>query len=160
MKHGLLFNLVFGIIMYMIPFVASMSCPIPKDYYPKPASQPPDWVFGVVWSILYLFVVLNMLILLNSSNIDTPIGGFAIFFALLSFFLNILWIATWGCTKEPKTALWIFIALLFSVGLQMILSYTINPISGILIMPLFVWALYAISLNQRIVETIDSTLSV
>lgn len=149
-------NWISALIIILLPFLLSSRCPNNKLKYPHPKSEPPGWVFGVIWPILYVLIALSFVRVLNIYEKDkSPWAISAIILAVLSFILNIAWIVTYQCNGQFRSGLYVFLALLFSVGLQLFITYKVDNIAGIMLVPLFIWGLFAIGLNMNVVENSD-----
>lgn len=113
------------------------------DYLNKSKLTPPDWVFGVVWTILYILIGLSFG--LNKPNKDDT--KLIVFFTLQLFF-NLIWTSIFFKFKMIKLALFdLFLTLLFTI-LYFIES---NNIGKYLLIPYILWLLLAFYLNMYIV---------
>ena len=77
---------------------------------------------------------------------------FALVITLLGYILNYLYVYTSGCQKNWTNGLYIFIAYLIVIPLQIFTTYYCNPTAGILLTPLLGWAMYAIIMNAIYVD--------
>ena len=120
-----------------ISFVMSKICPMTNG--PKTNSQPPGWVFGVVWPILYLFLGWNWMKTRNPLHI--------LLIALLNY-----WVYKAGCQSDYRTGAWIFVPIIaLSLAIWMKSSQMYS--NGWWVMtPLIAWLLFAHQLNVHIVE--------
>jgi tryptophan-rich sensory protein len=129
-----------------------------QDFYPK--VQPAGWVFGVVWTILYLFMGFYMYYLFKNININGWTKHTTILAILFTFMMivNLSWIPTFSCYKKKKTALYL-------LGLHQLISMTLVTaslihkdhnirIGGVFLTPLVWWLFCASYLNAKIVENI------
>lgn len=106
-------------------------------------ARPPGWVFGVMWSILYLLIGISWTsISANSKHYEL--------FNCVFIFLNIMlfsWVMVY--TKlGSKTALYYLMIILSFVGMFIwtLTIYKQNK-SAFLLFPLFFWCLFASMLN-------------
>ena len=113
------------------------------DYLNKSKLTPPDWVFGVVWTVLYILIGLSFGLNKPNKN-DTKL----IVFFTLQLFFNLIWTSIFFKFKMIKLALFdLFLTLLFTI-LYFIES---NNIGKYLLIPYILWLLLAFYLNAYIV---------
>jgi tryptophan-rich sensory protein len=107
----------------------------------KSTLNPPGYVFGIVWPILY--------ILMSISAFRTFIDTRNLF--LLQLFFNAIWSWLFFAFHMPVIALlniWLLIALNIRLVINM---FRIDSISGFLFVPYIVWLFFASYLNLFIV---------
>ena len=110
----------------------------------KPSFNPPNWVFGPVWTILYIMMGISFYLVWTSGkkNIKTAIIIFAVQLAL-----NLLWSILFFGMHNPMLA-FIEIALLWiSILATIILFYRISPLAAYLLIPYLLWVSFASALN-------------
>jgi tryptophan-rich sensory protein len=107
-----------------------------QDAPQVPGFRPPDWVFGPVWTILYLLMGLAA-----AQSKSVPM----IFWVQLA--LNILWSPVFVRFRNPQLALAIIIALWASIFM------TIKQLGsqGRLLYPYLAWVSFAAYLNAKVV---------
>lgn len=113
----------------------------------KPAWNPPSWLFGPVWTVLYLLMAISLYLLWTSKNKDK---ARAIDFFYIQLILNILW--SWiffgwhqiGLALVEIILLWVFI---FAT---IISSYKVSRIGSWLLIPYILWVSFAGYLNYTI----------
>ena len=112
----------------------------------KPSFNPPDWIFGPVWIILYLLVGFAIwLIWLNPKKTQKV---FTIYFTHL--FVNASWSITFFAFHQVLASLLIIALIIFLVIWLVKLYYPINKTSAILMLPYIAWLGFAFSLNYSI----------
>jgi len=116
----------------------------------KSKLNPPSWVFGVVWPILYALMAASfILILMNKKNDKTFILGMIMF--SLQFIFNIVWTQIFFKLHKPKWALLdLYLTIIFT-GLTIYFFNMIYPLSAYLLVPYFIWICFASYLNLYIV---------
>lgn len=125
-------------------------CPMTQVARPKTNSQPPGWVFGVVWPILYLLLGWNWM----KTKDNNLLNGLQI---ALTVVLN-LWVYSAGCKNDYKMGALVFIpivAVSFAVWILSSLQSIGNPqlwYLPLLLTPYLAWILFAHQLNVHIVE--------
>lgn len=119
-------------------------CPMKTNNNFKTKSQPPRWVFGVVWPVLYFLIGYNWMKTKNDSFMN-------ILHLLLVLGLN-AWVYKAGCKLDYRSGALIFvpiIALTLAIWMKSSKMYS----SGWWVMvPLLSWLLFAHQLNVHIVE--------
>jgi tryptophan-rich sensory protein len=117
----------------------------------KPSWQPADWVFGPVWTIIYILVTLATVMVWNAS------GGVAeslllVTAYLLNGLLNIGWSLVFFKWQRPDWAFLEVITLWLSTFLLAVAYYIVLPKAGWLIAPYLVWVTIAAYLNLTIIR--------
>lgn len=96
--------------------------------------RPPGWVFGVVWSILYITTGIAW------KNTKNDIAFSAI------IMLCCLWLPIYTCVGDEKLAAYVLL------GLTLItwkLTYDLKDKNRYLVLPLALWSTYALYLNLQ-----------
>lgn len=118
---------------------------IDKSWYNNLAKSkltPPDFVFPIVWTILYMMIIASFIVYLlgNKTNI-----GF-IFFGI-QMVLNLIWSPVFFRMKNIKLSLMIIILMWAFILITIIVFYQTNPLSSYLLIPYFIWVSLATYLN-------------
>jgi translocator protein len=110
----------------------------------KPPGTPPGWVFGPVWSILYLMmgVALGRLIQRRAR--------WAVLLFIMQFALNLSWTPVFFGAKLAGPALGVIVALWLSLLGTILLARRRDGISAWLLAPYLAWVSYATYLNAGI----------
>lgn len=103
---------------------------------------PPDWVFGAVWSILFLLMSIAAFLVWNQV---TPRW----FVAQLG--MNLLWTFTFFKLREVIFAAVIILLMLYFLYKCIRVFYHKSKTAGVLMIPTFVWSLFALYLNTYII---------
>lgn len=112
----------------------------------KPSFNPPGWIFGPVWSLLYLMMGISLyLIWTSGKNIKLPVTIFAI-----QLILNLAWSILFFGMKNPLAAFIDIILLWISILATIIIFYGISPTASYLLIPYFLWVSFAALLNYKI----------
>jgi tryptophan-rich sensory protein len=107
----------------------------------KSSLNPPGYVFGIVWPILYIFMSISAFRTFEETR--------NLF--LLQLFFNAIWSWLFFAFHMPVIALfniWFLIALNLKLIVNM---FKIESISGVLMIPYIVWLFFASYLNLFIV---------
>jgi benzodiazapine receptor len=119
-----------------------------KTWYPgllKPAGTPSAWVFGPVWSILYLLMAAAAWLVWRQRNDQNVRLALAFFMAQL--ILNGLWSAVFFGLRRPGAALAEIIVLLAAIALTVVRFAEFSRLAFWLMTPYGAWVLYAAYLN-------------
>ncbi len=115
----------------------------------KPSFNPPGWIFGPVWSILFLLMGVSLYLVwsggISGIPIETEITIFGIQLAL-----NILWSILFFGIHSPRLAFVDIIFLWAMILLTVFEFYSINNTAGLLLVPYFLWVSFALILNFEI----------
>jgi len=115
----------------------------------KPNITPPDWVFGPVWTILYLLMGISVFIVWNT-GLDKPKVKRALVLFLIQLSLNAAWTPLFFGLHLILAAL-IEIVLLWLAILATFLVFKRTSVrAGMLLMPYLIWVGYAVILNGSI----------
>lgn len=118
-----------------------------KEWYPllaKPPGTPPDILFPIVWTILYIFMAIA-LALLWSSNTQNKKAAY-LFFGL-QLFLNFIWSWLFFYMQTPALALIDIILLWLLIAFTIKLIWRHTELGSYLLIPYFIWVTYAVYLN-------------
>lgn len=137
------------IIVYSVAFIGSIftSQQTDSDWYEsiKPEITPPNWVFPVVWNILFFLIALSLYFaLINSKNKDKK--KIIIVYGI-NFVLNILWSVFYFGMKNPFYSFIEIWFLWISIASMIIVNWRINKKSSYLLIPYLLWVSFAIVLN-------------
>ncbi|MFN4199346.1 MAG: TspO/MBR family protein [Flavobacterium sp.] len=123
-----------------------------SDWYPtlqKPFFNPPSWLFGPVWTVLYIMMGWAAG-LVWSQNIDREIKKKALLLFTLQLLLNAAWSFLFFGLRNPFLAL-VEIVLLWLLIRETYLSFKpIHPLAAKLLLPYWAWVSFATLLNAAI----------
>ena len=113
----------------------------------KPAFNPPDWIFGPVWTTLYLMMTIAIWLFWHTKNRD--INTVYIYFIHLIF--NTTWSIVFFVFHNIELALVVLI-LLIALIINLILRFRrVKMISAYLMIPYLLWCSYALILNISLI---------
>ena len=125
----------------------------PGDWFAalaKPTFQPPDWLFGPVWTALYVAMAVAAWLLQRARDVDRVLQrrAFVLFFA--QFVLNLAWTPLFFGLRSPALA-FVDICALWIVLLWTLLAFgRLRPLAGYLLLPYLLWVSFALVLNGTI----------
>jgi len=139
--------LVSLLIVYFFAFLGSLftSSAVKTPWYEsvKPSITPPNWLFPVVWTVLFFLIAVSLyLSWIYSRNKKTIALVFGI-----NLFLNFLWSVIYFGMRNPQIAFFEIILLWLSILAMMSKSYKVNKTACYLLLPYIVWVSFAAVLN-------------
>ena len=115
----------------------------------KPALNPPSWVFGPVWTILYALMGIAVFLVWNKGlkhkNVPKALSVFG-----LQLALNACWSIVFFGLKSPGWALINIILMWLAIVWTMNIFYKISKPSMWLLVPYILWVSFATYLNYSI----------
>ena len=119
-----------------------------KTWYPgllKRAGTPPPWVFGPVWSILYLLMAVAAWLVWRQRIYENVWLALSLF--IVQLILNGLWSLAFFGLRRPGAALVEIIVLLAAIALTAMRFAESSRVAFWLMTPYGAWVLYASYLN-------------
>lgn len=112
----------------------------------KPSLTPPNWVFPIVWNILFFLIALSLyFVLVESTNRLFKLKVEIVF--AINLLLNVLWSVFYFSLKKPVFAFFDLILLWFSIILMILMTYRVDRKSSFLLIPYLLWVSFAGILN-------------
>lgn len=116
-------------------------------WYPaliKPSWTPPNWVFPIVWTILYIMMGVSLW-LVWISDTQNKLLAYILFGIQLG--LNFLWSWIFFYQQHPLFALVDILLLWVAIGGTYLAFRKHSGLAAFLLIPYLLWVTYAISLN-------------
>lgn len=110
----------------------------------QPPLSPPAWLFPVVWSVLYILMGISLLLILSY---DHSHNTAAVLLFILQLTLNAFWSPVFFGEKNYSKALIILLAMLAATIVLTIITWQINRLASIMLMPYIAWMSFATYLN-------------
>ncbi len=121
------------------------------DALEKSTLNPPNWVFGPVWTILFLLMGISLFLVIRNGHKKFIGNSRYLYPALIAFaiqwFLNTLWSFIFFYLRAPLPAFIEIIALAISIIVTMFYFYKIKKAAAYLLIPYLVWVMFASYLN-------------
>jgi translocator protein len=111
----------------------------------KPSFNPPNWLFGPVWTVLYIIMGISLFMIWKIEPSKERNIALLIFMVQLIF--NFCWSFIFFHFKLIGPALIDIIVLWISIVVMLILFYTIKPLAAYLNIPYLLWVSFASILN-------------
>lgn len=117
----------------------------------KPAWQPPDWLFGPAWTVIFALTALSAAQAWrdapDQASREWMVGLFA-----LNGFLNVLWSFLFFRLQRPDLALVEVVAFWLSIVALIVVLNRYSRTAGLLLIPYLVWVGFAGVLNWAILS--------
>lgn len=113
----------------------------------KPSFNPPNWIFGPVWTLLFALMAISFYLIL----IQKPVAKKSIVLFLSQLFFNFLWSFLFFFIHNPLLAYINILVLIVLVVLTTKHFIKINRLAGLLLIPYIAWISFASILNLAIV---------
>ncbi len=111
----------------------------------RPSFAPPNWLFGPVWTTLYLLMGISLFMIwaLNTGNERNK----AIFVFILQLLLNFAWSFLFFYFNRIGLALIDIIVLWMSIVVMLLQFYKLKPWAAYINIPYLFWVAFATALN-------------
>jgi tryptophan-rich sensory protein len=110
----------------------------------KPFFNPPSWIFGPVWTILYLLMGVSLYLVWNTKKITLK-------WFWIQLVLNMLWSVLFFGLKNPTVALLEIMLLWLAILMTVKSFWKYNRTASWLLLPYLLWVTFASVLNLFIV---------
>ncbi len=111
----------------------------------KPSFNPPSWVFGPAWTMLFILMGISLYIVWSKKISFRNILIFAIQLAI-----NILWSVVFFGMHSPSAAFFVLLLLWVAILFTIINFYKVSKIAAWLLVPYILWVSFAGILNLAI----------
>jgi tryptophan-rich sensory protein len=125
-------------------FVTRKRIPKVKSYL-----NPPSWLFGVVWPILYLLLGYSSYLIWNSTNVNMSTKQYYLFLYAIQVILVMAWWPYFVYYPEKFFATVTLILLAIFALIITILFFPINNIAGYCLIPYVIWLSFASFLTSQ-----------
>jgi len=122
----------------------------------KPGLTPPNFVFPIAWTILYILLGVNALLIYNSTKtknrpsiMNKEFKNYLVIYEI-QLILNFVWGWVFFGLKNLKLALAIVVIMILLTIYLLVQSWKINRVAFWLLVPYFVWISFASYLNFSI----------
>jgi benzodiazapine receptor len=122
-----------------------------SQWYPallKPSWNPPAWVFGPVWTVLYLMMAIAAWLVWRRRGFKQGAGALGIF--ALQLALNAAWSPLFFGLRNPLAGLVDIVLLWVAILATVVAFWRISRLAGALLMPYWLWVSFATALNFTI----------
>lgn len=113
----------------------------------KPSWTPPNWLFPVAWTTLYLLIAASA-----ARVAMVPGAGLAMAVFGLQIALNALWTPVFFGLRRIRAALFVLMGLWVSVAAMAGLFWLMDPLAGYMLIPYLCWVTVAGALNLSVLR--------
>lgn len=110
--------------------------------------NPPSWVFGPVWTILYLLMGIAAYLVWKQGINERTRPALRLF--VIQLLLNMAWSFIFFGLRLPGMALIEIVIMLIAIILTAIAFYRVSRVAGLLFVPYIAWVSFATYLNASI----------
>jgi tryptophan-rich sensory protein len=114
----------------------------------KPPLMPPGWIFGAIWTSLYVLLGLSLAMVMHArgaNNRQKAVGLFG-----LQLVLNFAWSPVFFAFHKVEAALSIIAAMIVVCVVTILVIWRIRVAAGLLLYPYLAWLMFAGLLNYQI----------
>ncbi len=115
----------------------------------RPAFNPPNWVFGPVWTVLFAMIALSAYRILSLAP-GTPGRREALWAYALQLALNTAWSFAFFGLQSTLAGLVVIVPLLAAILLTIRLFWPLDRVAAWLLVPYAAWVSYATVLNAAL----------
>jgi tryptophan-rich sensory protein len=115
----------------------------------KPFFNPPIWIFGPVWTTLYIMMGISAYLVWRK-GLDSKIVRIALGCFIVQFFLNAIWTPLFFGLRSPMLGLIDIVLLLNAIIVTVFAFSKISRPAALLLVPYLVWVSFATILNASI----------
>ena len=125
-------------------FLTAPAIPVWYAALEKPFFTPPDWLFGPVWTSLFVLMSISATLVLRSGHADTrnALGIFSV-----QLILNALWSWAFFGLRSPFAGLIEIVFLWIAILVTIKVFFRISRTAGYLLIPYILWVTLALLLN-------------
>ena len=149
--RGSMISLAAFLVLCIVGGAASGLASPPGEWYAslaKPSWNPPNWIFGPVWTVLYAMIGVAGWRLWTRRAASAGMRALQAFAAQLA--LNFAWTPAFFGLQRPGLALAVIVALLGAIAATIALSWRTDRVAAVLLMPYMAWVSFATALNAAI----------
>ena len=114
----------------------------------KPVFNPPNWIFGPVWTGLYLLMGISLFLVWRSPSGDARNYAIAIF--CIQIVLNFAWSFIFFQFRQTGWAFFEIILIWLSIIAMIVIFYRISKTAALIQVPYLLWVSFATILNGSI----------
>lgn len=113
----------------------------------KPSFTPPNWVFGPVWTTLYILIATAAWLVWRTGD---PARGWALVAWGVQLVLNLGWSLLFFGAHRPGLALVDVVFLLLAIAATMLLFAPLSRLAALLLAPYLAWVAYATAITAAV----------
>jgi benzodiazapine receptor len=114
----------------------------------KPSWNPPAWLFGPAWTVLYITMAVAAWLVWREGGWKAQGRTLGLF--ILQWFLNALWTPLFFGLHRPGIAFTEIILLWLAIAATLVSFWRVRKVAGVLLVPYLAWVSFAAALNFTI----------
>lgn len=114
----------------------------------KPSWNPPDWLFGPVWSLLFFMMAVSAWLIWRREPLKLSRGPLALF--ILQLTLNVGWSIVFFAMKQPGWAAVEIATLWLAIAATALAFWPRSRAAALLLAPYLAWVSFAAVLNSTL----------
>lgn len=130
--------------------ITASSIPVWYEFLNKPTFAPPNYVFGPVWTFLYLTMGISFYLVWEKRN-KKGVGRDLLLLFLIQLLINLMWSWLFFGLRSPELGFVNIFVLCGVLAYTTYKFYLADKIAGLLLMPYLAWVGFATILNLYIV---------
>ena len=142
---GLIGWLVLTFVAAALGAVASVNAGAFYQQLTRPGWAPPAWLFGPVWSVLYLLIGIAAWLVWRERGFRG--AGPALFLFLVQMAANALWTWLFFTWRQGALAFGEILLLWLLILSTIVTFWRVKPLAGALLIPYLVWVTFASALT-------------
>ena len=139
------------VLVFVVAAVGSTASIEARDFYAQlvqPAWAPPPWLFGPVWTVLYVMMGIAAALVWRAGGFHERRVELSLF--LLQLALNGLWSWLFFAWSLGGIAFAEVVLLWLAISATLVLFYRVRPLAGVLLVPYLLWVTFAAALNYTL----------
>jgi benzodiazapine receptor len=117
----------------------------------KPSFNPPEWLFGPAWAVLYLLMAVAAFLVwrqgLGTAGVKLALAVF-----LVQIVLNALWSVLFFGLRSSLAGLVDIVFLWLAILATIVLFFRVSVAAGVILLPYIAWVSFAAILNAAILR--------
>lgn len=144
---------IVAVSVFLVAFIGSLLTDVGPWYDQLPAIsiQPPKWLFGPVWTTLFVLTGIAAVLVWNQPKVDEKTRHAALFLFAANGILNVFWSYLFFTQKNIPGAFIEIIVLWLSIAGMIYFSEKINKKAAWMLVPYLLWVTFAGFLNYSYV---------
>lgn len=121
---------------------------LPGEWYAqlrKPSWNPPSWIFGPVWTILYAMMAVAAWLVWQRGGFGRQRAALSLF--VVQWMFNALWSPIFFGMQRPGLAFLDLVLLWIALMATLVVFWRVRPVAGVLLVPYAAWVTFAGALN-------------
>jgi len=116
----------------------------------KPSFTPPEWVFRIVWIVLFILMgIAAYLVWVNGARKKERANAILLF--AIQLVLNVMWVFVFFGMHNLQGGFLVAVGLLLAITLTIVKFAKISGKAALLLVPYLLWIIFATALNFSVV---------